>query len=87
MRESVHEKKEPAAYVEILEALKGDAPPRSGSHPGRSGVPDVELLQKVALKKEDACEPGFQIGTASGQIRCYIVTKCYTKKGSAKTPP
>lgn len=67
MRESVHEKKEPAAYVEILEALKGDAPPRSGSHPGRSGVPDVELLQKVALKKEDACEPGSAQGTARWQ--------------------
>ena len=30
MRESAHEKKEPAACLEILEALKGDAPSDQG---------------------------------------------------------
>lgn len=44
--------------------------------PPRQQVP--QSVQECAVKKD----PWFQIGTASGQIGCYIVTKCYTKKGS-----
>lgn len=44
--------------------------------PPRQQVP--QSVQECAVKKD----PWFQIGTASGQIGCYIVTKCYTKKGA-----
>ncbi len=66
MRESAHEKKSCYLFRDFR-GPKRRCAPRSGSHPGRSGVPDVELLQKVALKKEDACEPGSAQGTARWQ--------------------
>ena len=50
-RKSELKKSSPAACLEILEALKERRYPRSERHPGRSGGLDVELLQKVALKK------------------------------------
>lgn len=50
MRESAHEKRACCLFRDFR-GPKRRCAPRSGRHPGRSGVPDVELLQKVAQKK------------------------------------
>ena len=50
MRESAHEKKSCYLFRDFR-GPKRRCAPRSGSHPGRSGVPDVELLQNVAQKR------------------------------------
>lgn len=63
MRENAHEKRACCLFRDFR-GPKRRCAPRSGRHPGRSGVPDVELLQKVALKKEDACGVGSAQGTA-----------------------
>lgn len=62
MRESAHEKK-PATCLEILEALKGDAPPDQGVIRADRACRMLNCCKKWH-KKEDACGVGSTQGTA-----------------------